>query len=195
MGGRRVVVVRLRDRAGRDGGSARPVQPCAPRRVDGDRLPLLPYVGGGVIFREHSAHQDVHELPFADLDERADPRAYSRELPREPAAAVDARPRFARFRVLQPQQSRRQRSGVCDVPWSRGPDAAHLSAELAADEVVSGLVVRRDIYGTTVEGPIIMYHMSDWTDKQTLVTVLIEVSQEVSINHTTLWQIQQGEKK
>ena len=38
---------------------------------DGHRLPLLPYVGRGVGVREHPADQDLHELPLADLDQRA----------------------------------------------------------------------------------------------------------------------------
>ena len=67
--------------------AADPVQPCAPRRRHGHRLPLLPYVGRGVRVRQHPADQDLHELPLADLDERADPRAGARQLPRQQAAA------------------------------------------------------------------------------------------------------------
>ena len=32
--------------------------------------------------RRHSADQDLHELPLADLDQRADPGAGARQLPR-----------------------------------------------------------------------------------------------------------------
>ena len=37
----------------------------------GNRLPLLPHLGGDFGLRRHSSDQDVHELPLADLDERA----------------------------------------------------------------------------------------------------------------------------
>src|SRR4029077_8649946 len=48
------------------------LQPPAPRGRAWHRLPLLPHFGGTVEFRGHSAHQDMHELPLADLDERYD---------------------------------------------------------------------------------------------------------------------------
>ena len=62
--------------AGRCARTADPVQPCAPRRFDGDRLPLLPHVGREFRLRHGAADQDLHELPFADLDQQ--PHAASR---------------------------------------------------------------------------------------------------------------------
>src|ERR1700720_1832999 len=48
------------------------LQPPAPRDRTWHRLPLLPHFGGTVEFRGHSAHQDLHELPLANLDQRSD---------------------------------------------------------------------------------------------------------------------------
>ena len=62
--------------------AADPVQPRPPRRRRRPRLPLLPYVGREIVVRRHSADQDLHELPLADLDERADPRAGAGKLPK-----------------------------------------------------------------------------------------------------------------
>ena len=60
--------VALRD-AGRAGArTAGAVQPCASCWRAGHRLPVLSHVGGNFQLRRHSAHQDLHELPFADLD-------------------------------------------------------------------------------------------------------------------------------
>ena len=60
----------LCDAAGRRARTADPVQPCAPCRLDGDRLPLLPHVGREFRLRRDAAHQDLHELPLADLDQQ-----------------------------------------------------------------------------------------------------------------------------
>ncbi len=47
------------------------VQPQAPRRRRGLRLPLLPHLGRDLGIRGDPAHQDVHELPFPNLGQTA----------------------------------------------------------------------------------------------------------------------------
>ena len=61
--------------------AADPVQPRAPRRRQRHRLPLLPHLGRGFVVCRHSADQDLHELPLADLLRQPVPRAGPRELP------------------------------------------------------------------------------------------------------------------
>ena len=85
-GRRHAVCVRVSHRASRLRRATDSVQPRAPRRRHGHRLPLLPYVGRGVRVRQHPADQDLHELPLADLEQRADSRAGPRQLPRRQAA-------------------------------------------------------------------------------------------------------------
>ena len=70
-------------------GAAGAIQPPAPQCRAGHRLPLLPYLGGAVELRGDSADQNLHELPLADLDERGDAGAGTRELPHRPVADVD----------------------------------------------------------------------------------------------------------
>ena len=69
------------DRGARRARTADPVQPRAARRRQRHRLPLLPHLGRGFLVRRHSADQDVHELPLADLFEQPVSRAGARELP------------------------------------------------------------------------------------------------------------------
>ena len=88
------------------------VQPRPSRRRHGHRLPLLPHLGRRVGVREHSADEDLHELPLADLDRRADSGAGPRELPRQHAAPMDPRPRSAGLRLLQPQHPREARASA-----------------------------------------------------------------------------------
>ena len=61
--------------------TARAVQPRASRRRPGRRLPVLPHHGGDLELRQHSAHQDLHELPFADLEHEPDAGAGARQFP------------------------------------------------------------------------------------------------------------------
>ena len=63
-------------------------------------------------------------------------RASFRDGPIDP---VDPRPRSARFRLFQSQHPRQQGRRLRDLPRARGPDAADLAGELAADGVVPGL--------------------------------------------------------
>ncbi len=51
--------------------------------------------GGEILFRGRAANADVHDLPFADLDERAHARAGARELSRRQIHRLDARERAA----------------------------------------------------------------------------------------------------
>ena len=64
------------------GAAAGPVQPQAPRGRIGCGLPLLPRFGGEVVVRRRAADADLHDVPFADLDERFDAGAGARELSR-----------------------------------------------------------------------------------------------------------------
>ena len=120
--------------------AADPVQPRAPRRRQRHRLPLLPHVGRGLGVRRHSADEDLHELPLADLREQPVPRAGARELPR-PARShrVDARPRPARLRLLRPQHPREQGRRLHDLPRPGRPHAADVAGAVAADGVVPRL--------------------------------------------------------
>src|ERR1700751_167828 len=81
------------------------VQPSAPRHRARHRLPLLPYLGRAVEFRGYSSDQDLHELPFADLDERIHARTRARQLSQRAVVAVDARQPAPGLRFLQSQHS------------------------------------------------------------------------------------------
>ena len=54
-------------------------------------------------------------------------------------AGVDQGARPARFCLFQPRDSCEQGHGLRELPWARGPDAADVCAEHAADGVVPGL--------------------------------------------------------
>src|ERR1700732_2333278 len=56
------------------------LQSSAPRGRPWDWLPLLPYLGGDLKLCWHSSNQNLHELPFADLDQCAVARTSAREL-------------------------------------------------------------------------------------------------------------------
>ena len=49
------------------------------------RLPLLPHLGREGALRRRSADGNLHDLPFADLDQRADARAGAGKSRQEPA--------------------------------------------------------------------------------------------------------------
>ena len=57
-------------RQGQRAGSAGAFQPQASCAGTGAAVPVLPHHGGEVELRGHSADQDLHELPRADLDQR-----------------------------------------------------------------------------------------------------------------------------
>ena len=44
-------------------------------------LPVLPHFRGSVFLGGHASYTDLHDLPFADLDERRHARAGARQLP------------------------------------------------------------------------------------------------------------------
>ncbi len=44
-------------------------------------LPLLPYLGGSFLLGRHAPDPDLHDVPFADMDERAASGACANELP------------------------------------------------------------------------------------------------------------------
>ena len=117
-------------------GAAGAVQPPAPQCGTGHRLPLLPHVGGAVELRRDSADQDLHELPFADLDERSDAGAGARKLSHRQVAAVDQGELPARLRVLQSQHPREQGRGLLELPWPGEQDAADVPGVVDAHGVV-----------------------------------------------------------
>ena len=89
--------------------AAGPLQPPASRRRPGDRLPLLPHLGGEFVVRRDAAHQDVHELSFADVGGKRRARTGTAELSDRRAAQVAPRLQFARLRLLRSQHSRAER--------------------------------------------------------------------------------------
>ena len=117
--------------------TARAVQPCAPRRRIGHRLPLLPHHRRDIQLRQYSAHQDLHELPFADLDRTSPTLEPVRESFR-----TDNPSRWTRVHDLPDyvyfNHSIHVNKGVgCEtLPRPRGQNAADVAAELAADGVV-----------------------------------------------------------
>ena len=110
------------------------------------------HVGGEGIDCRY-CHTSVEESAFANipptktcmnchsqtLDHRTDSRTGPRQLPRQQAAALDARPRSAGFRVFQPQHPREEGRRLRDLPRARGQDAADVPAGDPADELVPGL--------------------------------------------------------
>ena len=82
--------VSLCDQCGRASAAACSLQSSASRCRVGNRLPLLSHFGRNLQFCRHSAHQDLHELPLADLDQRPAIGAGARQLQVGRVAAVDA---------------------------------------------------------------------------------------------------------
>ena len=80
----------LRDLCRRAPAAACSFQSPAPRGRPGNRLPLLSHFGRDLQLRRHSAHQDLHELPFADLDQCGPAGAGPRKLQERQIAGVDA---------------------------------------------------------------------------------------------------------
>ena len=81
LGLRRTGPVGLRDARHAGARAAGAVQPCASRRRLGRGLPLLPHHGRDFELRQHSAHQDLHELPFADLEHEPHAGTGARQFP------------------------------------------------------------------------------------------------------------------
>src|SRR5688572_24972392 len=105
-------------------------------------MPVLPYVGGSVAIGRYPAHQDLYQLPLADLEPEPVPRAGARQLPRRSAARMDSRARSAGLRLLQPQYSRPQGGWLRNLPRPRRSHAADVPGQIAADGVVSRLSPR-----------------------------------------------------
>ena len=123
--------------------AARALQPSAPRCRTRHRLPLLPHLGRDFELCRHPSHQDLHELPFADLDQRPAAGAGSRQLPLRPVAAMDAGEPASRLRFFQSQHSCHEGRGMQHLPRPGRPDAADVPAGIVADGVVFGLPSRR----------------------------------------------------
>ncbi len=119
--------------------AARAVQPQASRRRTRSRLPLLPFLGRGFLLRGHAPDADLHDLPFADLDQRRNARAGSRQLPRFQAHFLDARQRRSRFRLFQSQHSRGQGRRLHHLPRSRRGNEHHLARRDPLHALVPGL--------------------------------------------------------
>ena len=102
------------------------------------RLPLLPYLGRDSALRRNSADRDLHDLPFADLDQRRHACAGAHEPRREPPVALAARPQPAGLRLFRPQRPCRERRRLLDLPRASGRDAA----DAAGGAAHHGLVPR-----------------------------------------------------
>src|SRR5438270_14001312 len=61
----------LRNGAAYRAGAAGAIQPSTPCRGPGAGLQVLPHLSGGFELCRNSPHQDLHELPCADMDQRA----------------------------------------------------------------------------------------------------------------------------
>ncbi len=85
------------DAAGPAPGPAGALQPQASRAGAGAAVPVLPHHGGEVELRRHSAHAHLHELPRADLDQRAAAGAGAAELGHGAIDPVDQGARPARL--------------------------------------------------------------------------------------------------
>ena len=128
------------DRRARREGTAHPVQPRAARRRQRHRLPLLSHVGRGFGIRGHSADQDLHELPFAELFAKSPFLQPVRESFESGRAIewtrVNDLPDFVHFdHSIHVQQGRR----LHDVPRCRRSHAADGAGTVAADGMVSRL--------------------------------------------------------
>src|ERR1039458_9674216 len=64
-----------------------------------------PHHGGNVELRQHSAHQDVHELPLADLEHESHAGTGARQFPHQSIDSLDAGERSVRFRLFQSRHS------------------------------------------------------------------------------------------
>ncbi len=126
----------VRNRHGSQRRAASAVQPPASRGRPGDRLPVLPYLGGALALCRHSAHEDLHELPFPDLGRQPDAGTGARELSHRSIAPLAPGLQPARIRLLRPQHPRPERHWLLDVPRADRRDALHLSSADAADGVV-----------------------------------------------------------
>ena len=75
-------------------------QPSASCQRTGNRLPLLPHLGRGILLRRLAAHGNVHDLPFADLDQQPDARAGAGKFSQNQSIQwlrVNALPEFVYF--------------------------------------------------------------------------------------------------
>ena len=97
-------------------GSARPLQPPAPRRRAWSRLPILPRLGRDFCRRERSAHPDLHELPSGREEGQREARTDSRQRRQRPADALDSRPQAARLRPFRPQRACRGGNRLRHLP-------------------------------------------------------------------------------
>ncbi len=119
---------RARRRALRDGmvavgharmGAHRPagaLQPQAPRRPAGHRLPLLPHGVEKSAYAGRPADGNVHDLPQPALHRSGHARARAPEPRGQQAHPVDARARPAGLRVLQPLDPRQQGHRLHGLP-------------------------------------------------------------------------------
>src|SRR6185437_2973161 len=88
------------------------VQPSASRRRPRHRLPVLPHHGGNFGTCQSTAYLDLHDLPFADLDQCGDAGAGATEPCGTQADQMGTRYQLARLRLFQSQHPHRQRGGL-----------------------------------------------------------------------------------
>ena len=126
-------------RQGQRAGPAGSFQPQASRAGSWPSMPVLPHHGGEIQLRGHSSDQDLHELPRADLDQRALLEPVRAQLGHGRVDPLDQGSRPSRLCLLQPRNSREQGHRLRQLSRPRRPDAADVQAEHAADGVVPEL--------------------------------------------------------
>ena len=84
--------VSLPDAGSRGTSTARAIFPRTSCARAGDRLSLLPYLGGNVVIRGLAPDLHMHELPLADLGEQSDARAGADQPCGKQAAGMDEGP-------------------------------------------------------------------------------------------------------
>ena len=126
----------------RSGDRPHPTGPLLARASYGSArfgLSVLPHGRRAVRLCRIAADRDLHDLPFADLDECSDARAGPRELREGAAHPLAEGPSSAGLRVFRPQRPCRQRRRLHHVSWAGRRDAADVSGGASDHGVVPGL--------------------------------------------------------
>ena len=96
---------------------ARALQPSAPRRRPRNRLPVLSQRCRDFRGRRRAADRDLHDLPFADLDQRRDPRTGPPKPRFGDAPPLAPGQSIAGLCLFRSQRSHRQGGRLHDLPW------------------------------------------------------------------------------
>ena len=116
-----------------------PVQPQASCQRARHRLPILPHRSGAKRIRRYSVNVNLHELPFADLDQQSDARTGARKLPHRSTPALDPGSQPGGVCLFQSQHPCEQGRRLRDLSWRGRSDAAGCPRKIAADGMVPGL--------------------------------------------------------